>query len=65
MMKHENHCCECATPGYPCLGSECPNRSVEVFYCDECGEEIEGDIYEAEGDELCEACLLERYRKEK
>jgi hypothetical protein len=28
-----------------------------------CGEEIEGDIYD-DGDELCEHCLLERYRKE-
>lgn len=62
MTKYENHCCGCATPGYPCLGAECPNRNVEVFYCDVCGEEIEGDVYD-DGDELCESCLLERYRR--
>lgn len=64
MIKHENQCCECATPGYPCLGSECPNRNVEVYYCDECGEEIDGDIYDDGEQELCEACLLKKYRKE-
>ena len=30
----ENHCCDCAAPGYPCMGSACPNRRVPVFYCD-------------------------------
>ena len=63
MMKIEDQCCDCAAPGYPCLGSSCPNRHVEVYYCDVCGEEIEGDVYD-DGDELCKSCLLERYRKE-
>lgn len=64
MMKVENQCCHCATPGYPCLGSACPNRNVEVFYCDECGEEIEDDIYEVDGAELCEECLKKMFKKE-
>ena len=53
MRKIENHCCGCAVPGYPCMGSSCPNRHVEVFYCDKCGEEIED--YK-DGPELCESC---------
>lgn len=40
MRKIENHCCGCAAPGYPCLGPTCPNRNVEVYYCDKCGGEI-------------------------
>jgi hypothetical protein len=63
MKRIENHCCDCAAPGYPCLGSICPNRNVEVHYCDKCGEELE-EIYEVEGEELCEDCLKERFRKE-
>lgn len=59
-IKIENHCVGC---DIPCIN--CGLKRVEVYYCDECGEEIEGDIYEAEGDELCEECLLARYRKEK
>ena len=64
MVKIENHCCDCAAPGYPCLGSACPNRNVEVYYCDECGEELDDDIYDVDGEELCEECLKERFRRE-
>lgn len=64
MVKIENHCCDCAVPGYPCLGASCPNRRVEVHYCDECGEEIYGDVYEVDEEELCEYCLKEKFRKE-
>lgn len=62
MLKYENHCCECATPAYPCKGARCPNRRVPVHYCDKCGEELD-DIYEVDGDELCENCLKERFLK--
>ena len=62
MLKVENRCCECATPGYPCLGATCPNRNVEVYYCDECGEELE-EIYEVDGEELCEDCLKDMFRR--
>lgn len=62
MKRIEDHCCDCATPAYPCRGRSCPNRNVEVYYCDNCGEVIE-DIYEVDCDELCEDCLKERFRK--
>ena len=63
MVRYENHCCDCAVPGYPCLGSSCPNRNVPVYYCDECGDEIDGDIYDADGKELCEECLKDMFRR--
>ena len=60
MKKIENHCCNCAVPGYPCRGSACPERRVEVYYCDKCGCELE-EIYDVDGEELCEECLKERF----
>lgn len=61
MIRIENHCCGCAVPGYPCRGSSCPSRAVEVHYCDRCDEEIY-HIYTSKtnGDELCYEC----YEKE-
>lgn len=60
MVKYENHCCDCAAPGYPCLGSLCSRRRVEVHYCDNCGFELEKiNIDEDTGDELCDECLAE------
>ena len=55
MVRYENRCCGCAVPGYPCLGSSCPNRNVPVYYCDKCGDELE-EIYDVDGEELCEDC---------
>jgi hypothetical protein len=64
MLRLENQCCNCAVPGYPCRGAQCPNTRVEVYYCDECGEEIpDDDLYEVDGDDLCEECLKKRFRK--
>ena len=64
MIKYENHCCDCAVPGYPCLGESCELRHVPTYICDRCKWEIEGDIYEAEGyDDLCEECLKAMYKK--
>lgn len=40
MIRYEDHCCDCAVPGYPCLGDSCSLRHVPVLYCDMCGEEI-------------------------
>jgi hypothetical protein len=62
VRKIENHCCDCAAPGYPCLGSECSLRHVKVFYCDHCGEELE-EIYDVDGEDLCEECLKEMFRR--
>ena len=62
MVKIENHCCDCATPGYPCQGASCSLTRVEVHYCDKCGEELD-EIYEVEDEELCEYCLKEMFRR--
>lgn len=62
MVKIENHCCDCASPGYPCRGSLCPLTHVEVYYCDKCGDEID-EIYDVEGEELCEYCLRDMFRR--
>lgn len=65
MVKYENHCCDCAAPGYPCLGSLCSRRRVEVHYCDNCGCELEKiNINEDTGDELCDECLAEQNETE-
>ena len=65
MVRYENQCCDCAVPGYPCRGSYCPNRHVPVHYCDKCRYEIEGDdgIYDVDGEELCEECLKDMFRR--
>ena len=63
MLNIENHCCDCATPSFPCLGDICPLREVEVHYCDKCGMELEEDIYDVDGDELCEDCLKEMFKR--
>ena len=67
MLKYENHCCDCATDSYPCFGSACPNRNVPVYYCDKCDPKCRqplDEVYEVEGEELCEFCLLDKFRKE-
>lgn len=63
-IRIENHCCDCAVPGYPCRGTLCPNREVKVRYCDHCDEEIFGDVYKGDGEDLCEECLKEKFREE-
>lgn len=60
MVKIENRCVDC---GFPCLGSACPHRNVKVHYCDKCGEEID-EIFEVDGEDLCEECLKDMFRKE-
>ena len=43
MVKTEKRCVTCELP---CLGACCPNRKVEVHYCDNCNYELsEGEIY--------------------
>lgn len=63
MVRYENHCCDCAAPGYPCLGNACSLRRVEVHYCDHCKDEIE-EIYDVDGEELCEECLKDMFRRD-
>lgn len=64
MLKYENQCCSCAVPAYPCRGASCPNRNVPVYYCDKCKEEISDDVYELDGEHLCEDCLKKMFKKE-
>ena len=62
MVKYENECCDCAVPAYPCMGDTCPNRNVKHLYCDKCGEDCE-ELYVFDGEELCEECLLDSFKK--
>lgn len=62
MKKIENHCVCC---DIPCI--DCGRKRVPVFYCDKCDPKCEEpleEVYESEGEELCESCLLKKYRKE-
>lgn len=61
MVRIENRCCDCAVPAYPCLGENCPNRRVEVHYCDICGAEIsDGEEFgDEDGREFCDECIEE------
>ena len=63
MERIENHCVGCPKE-MGCLGSACPNRNVRVIYCDICKEEIGiDDVYEVDGQDLCEDCLKDMFRK--
>lgn len=65
-LRLENHCCDCATPNYPCRGASCPNRRVPVHYCDKCDPKAQyplEEVYEVDGKELCEDCLKEMFLK--
>jgi len=62
MKKIENQCVGCP-PERGCMGSACPHRDVEVIYCDCCGCEIGDELYEVDGEDLCEDCLKDRFRK--
>lgn len=62
MKQIENQCVGCPSER-GCLGDGCPNRNVEVYYCDQCGYEIEDDVYEVDGEDLCEDCLKNTFKK--
>lgn len=61
MLVYEDHCVGCP-PGVGCIGPTCPNRHVPVYYCDQCGDEMD-DVFEHDGEEICEDCLKKIYRK--
>lgn len=58
MIKYEDECCGCATPGYPCLGKSCPNKYVRHYYCDDCG--YETNLYWFDDEQLCIDCIQNR-----
>ena len=64
MIKYENECVGCP-PEMGCLGSSCSYRDVPHFYCDDCGEEIDGEVYEDDNYEhCCLDCLLRHHKIE-
>lgn len=60
MLKIENHCVDC---GQPCIGGACRYKDVPVYYCDKCNEELD-DVYEVDGEDLCESCLKDMFKKQ-
>ena len=63
MVRIENHCVGCDTLGKPCLGNACRYAQVAVTYCDKCDEECGEDVYDVDGEELCEECLKDMFRR--
>ena len=62
MIKYEDDCVGCP-PEMSCIGDSCPNRrSVQHFYCDRCGDDVE-ELYFLDGQELCENCLKDNFEK--
>lgn len=61
MVKIEDFCCGCDVPSYPCLGSNCPNKNVEVHFCDKCEGDSEKFFGLDSNEELCFECFLEKY----
>lgn len=57
MIKYESQCVQC---GLPCIGSACRNYRVRILECDKCHEEFD-KLYNFDGDEICEECLLEEF----
>lgn len=63
MIKKVNGCVDC---GLPCL-SYCKYKDDSYeYYCDECGDECSQDelyVYEDENKQLCQSCLLSKFKK--
>lgn len=57
MIKFENDCVGCPQG---CI--HCGRESVPYLCCDECECEYE-ELYEYNGEQLCEDCLLEHFNK--
>lgn len=61
MIYITNECCNCAAPGYPCMGASCFLRRYINYKCDKCGAEVEeGELYKFDNEELCIDCIKER-----
>lgn len=43
-----------------CLHSACKYKNVPHYYCDICGDET--TLYDYDGEQLCENCLLENFQ---
>lgn len=62
MIKYENHCCDCAVPGYPCRGNSCPNMNVPIAYCDICSNNTKAQ-YEIDEEHYCEKHAKEHFEE--
>ena len=62
-VRYENWCVGCP-PELGCVGDACPNRNVPIFVCDRCGDDIEGEAREVDGEELCDECYIELFGSE-
>lgn len=56
----ENDCVSCP-PDLPCIGKNCRYQNIEVYYCDDCGEQK--ILYEFDGEQLCIDCIAKRLDK--
>lgn len=61
MIKITDECVHCP-PGTGCLGEYCPNKHVEHYICDKCGEEVD-DLYWVNGEQFCSDCVLSEFDK--
>ena len=61
MIKYEDECVGCPTE-MGCMGNSCQYRNVKHLYCDHCKEDCE-ELYVFDGEELCEECLLDSFKK--
>ena len=66
MRYEQNDCCDCAVPGYPCLGDSCSRRHAIYYKCDFCRTDdlIEDDIVEIDGYKICKECYEKEYGEE-
>ena len=62
MIRYENHCCDCAVPGYPCIGDSCHYVNVPVYYCDSCNDWALAQ-YDVEDNHYCEKHAKEYMKK--
>ena len=58
----ENACTRCPY-ALGCNWAACPHYDVPLPRCEKCGEEIGDQIYDVDGEILCEDCLKEMFRK--
>lgn len=58
MIRYVDECVGCP-PEMGCLGPSCSKLHVRVLECDGCGAKADL-LYEYDGEELCEDCLLDR-----
>lgn len=61
MLKFESECVDCPSE-ISCLGNSCPKRNILHLICDCCYEDAE-ELYEYDGEQLCEDCLLDAVPK--